>query len=211
MVFSQWYFCPYFRLWFMSLFKHLNKYDIVLGSGSPRRKELLAALGVKFRIVTSDKEEIFPDEIDVEDVAVFLSEMKSRDIQSKLNGPYFLITADTIVIHEDQILGKPVHLKEAKETLRKLAGKDHIVVTGVTIATNEEMKSFSDTTIVSLASMNQVEIEHSVQSDQVLDKAGSYGIQDWIGHAKISNLKGSYYNVMGLPTERLYHYLLNWE
>ena len=186
----------------------LSQYDVILGSSSPRRQELLRGMQIEFRIVESLVEERYPDNLPVEEVPIFLSELKAKDIQNQLSvHNYLLITADTVVIHNGQILGKPQSLKEAGDVLKELSGDTHSVITGVTISTNHLFYSFSDTTLVTIAPISDDEIDFTLDKDQVLDKAGSYGIQDWFGLAKVSSLVGSFYNVMGLPTHKLYKVL----
>jgi len=121
-----------------------------------------------------------------------------------------LITADTVVIHNNKILGKPKDRKDAIDMVTKLANTTHTVVTGVTVRSQVKMKTFSDTTLVTVAPMNKNEVAWYIDNYEVMDKAGSYGIQDWMGVSKITKLKGSYYNVMGLPTDKLYEVLKEW-
>ena len=192
----------------MNILGHLSDFDVILGSGSPRRQELLTGLGVKYRVLVSEAEEIYPPSTPVGEVAEFLSKLKSKDLVSQIQtSDFLLITADTVVIMNDVILGKPTDLSNAKKVLNQIAGETHSVMTGVTIATRNMSYSFSDTTLVTISPMSELEIEYSIENDPVLDKAGSYGIQDWLGLAKVSSLVGSYYNVMGLPTDKLYEVL----
>ncbi len=193
------------------MLSNLKAYDIILGSGSPRRKELFSKLIQEFKIVTSGSEENYPDTMAAEEVPVYLSKMKADDISRHLNDHFLLIAADTVVISNGEVQGKPVNEEEAREMLKKLSGTTHEVISGVTIKSSEHEKSFSDLTRVSIARLSDYEIRWYVKNCQVLDKAGAYGIQDWFGIAKVSDLQGSYYNVMGLPTEKLYRVLVNWK
>lgn len=188
----------------------LSSFDLFLGSGSPRRQALFASLDIPFKTIISDVEEIIPEGICVEDGPVFLSELKSNDLVKKLEGNYLLVTADTVVLLNQQILGKPEGPEEAAQMLMRLQGRSHVVITGVTIRSRERTVHFSDKTIVGIASMTPSEINWSVHHSKPFDKAGAYGIQDWIGLTKVNHLNGSYYNVMGLPVDKLYEELMAW-
>ena len=194
----------------MNPLHHINNYDTILGSASPRREELLKSLKIKFRILTSNKKEHYEPAMKAIEVPGFLSNMKYDDIIDTydLTDNYLLITADTIVIVDDQILGKPLSLEEAKEMLNKLSNRKHEVITGITIGTSEKTTTFSDKTIVEIDKLTKAEINWYVNQYNVLDKAGGYGIQNWFGTTKVKCLQGSYYNVMGLPVNKIYHELL---
>ncbi len=189
---------------------NLSSYDIILGSGSPRRKELLASLQLEFRVIKGDVEEIIPDDMAAHAAPVYLSELKADDLIKSMPDNYLLITSDTIVIHEGDILGKPTDRDDAIAMVTRLAGTTHEVITGVTVRTAEKSVSFSDSTSVALESMTPEEVVWYIDNCEVMDKAGSYGVQDWIGVSKITKLEGSYYNVMGLPTHKLYEVLREW-
>ena len=195
----------------MNPLDHLKVYDIYLGSASPRRKELFSKFEVPFEIIKSDVEEIIPPGLPAEEAPEYLSMLKSDDLVQKLSGEYMLITTDTVVIFGDEILGKPKDLQEAKAMLDKLQGKKHNVISGVTIRTNDKTLSFSALTEVKMSAMTPGEISWYAENFEVMDKAGAYGIQDWIGLCKIEDLMGSYYNVMGLPTDQLYEHLIRWK
>ncbi len=187
---------------------NLKKYNIILASKSPRRQELLKGIGVEFSILTKDVDESYSRNISVFDVAPFLSLKKAKAFEeSELPKNYLVITADTIVVVNDKILGKPVDAEDATNMLRLISGKKHSVITGVTIRTAEKIKTFSVTSKVSFDVLDEDEIEYYVSEYKPFDKAGSYGIQEWIGYIGVKNVEGSYFNVMGLPTYKLYQML----
>lgn len=187
---------------------NLKKYNIILASKSPRRQELLKGIGVEFSILTKDVDESYSRNISVFDVAPFLSLKKAKAFEeSELPKNYLVITADTIVVVDDKILGKPVDAEDATNMLRLISGKKHSVITGVTIRTAEKIKTFSVTSKVSFDVLDEDEIEYYVSEYKPFDKAGSYGIQEWIGYIGVKNVEGSYFNVMGLPTYKLYQML----
>lgn len=187
---------------------NLKKYNIVLASKSPRRQELLKGIGVEFSVLTKDVDESYSKNISVFDVAPFLSLKKAKAFEeSELPENYLVITADTIVVVNDKILGKPVDAEDATNMLRLISGKKHSVITGVTIRTAERIKTFSVTSKVSFDVLDEDEIEYYVCEYKPFDKAGSYGIQEWIGYIGVNNVEGSYFNVMGLPTHKLYQML----
>lgn len=183
---------------------------LLLGSKSPRRKELLSSLGYHFEIVDITCEEVFPKEISVDKIASFLSELKAKAFR-KLEKNEVLITADTIVAINDKILGKPKNRQEAEEMLTILSGKQHQVYTGTTIKTFDNIFTIKDMAIVSISKITKEEINYYINNFQPMDKAGAYGIQEWLGIAKVSKIEGSFYTIMGLPTEKLYHLLINIE
>ena len=187
---------------------NLKKYNIVLASKSPRRQELLKGIGVEFSVLTKDVDESYSKNISVFDVAPFLSLKKAKAFEeSELPENYLVITADTIVVVNDKILGKPVDAEDATNMLRLISGKKHSVITGVTIRTAKRIKTFSVTSKVSFDVLDEDEIEYYVSEFKPFDKAGSYGIQEWIGYIGVNNVEGSYFNVMGLPTHKLYQML----
>ena len=187
---------------------NLKKYNIVLASKSPRRQELLKGIGVEFSVLTKDVDESYSKNISVFDVAPFLSLKKAKAFEeSELPENYLVITADTIVVVDDKILGKPVDAEDATNMLRLISGKKHSVITGVTIRTAKRIKTFSVTSKVSFDVLDEDEIEYYVSEFKPFDKAGSYGIQEWIGYIGVNNVEGSYFNVMGLPTHKLYQML----
>ena len=178
-------------------------YKIVLASNSPRRKELLAGLGFDYEVRTlQGLDESYPEGLSMEEIPQYISRKKAAAYT--LQPDELLITADTIVYLEGEVLGKPTDEAEAKEMLKKLSGKTHQVVTGVTLSTTEMQHSFACVSQVTFAQLTEAEIDHYVTHYHPLDKAGAYGIQEWIGYIGVTSLEGSYFNVMGLPVQRLY-------
>lgn len=185
-----------------------SKYKILLASKSPRRRELLSQLRIPFNVITiGGIDESFPDSIPAIEVPQYISEMKADAYHPMIKENDLVITADTMVICGDRIMGKPKDMTEAKEMLRFLSGKTHCVATGVTISTQNRRTSFTTVTDVTFADISDDEITYYVENFLPLDKAGAYGIQEWIGVVAVSGIKGSYYNVMGLPVHRLYQEL----
>ena len=183
----------------------MKPYRWILGSQSPRRKVLLATLGHPFEIRTIEgHSEAYPETLSLEDVPRYLSQLKAEQLRSTLQADELLITADTVVLLDGEILGKPHDLDDARRMLRLLSGRQHEVVSGVSLTTTEWQRSFASHTRVTFASLTDSEIDHYVAHYQPLDKAGAYGIQEWIGYIGVSHIEGSFYNVMGLPVQRLY-------
>lgn len=190
--------------------KNIEQYKVILASNSPRRKQLLEQLGVNFVTrVLKDIDENYPEDLLAEDVAEYISRKKSAVYCEQMVENELIITADTVVVCGNEILGKPKNSIEASNMLHKLSGRTHKVVTGVTIATKEFSKSFSSITEVTFAELSDNEIDYYVEVYKPFDKAGAYGIQEWIGCVGVSGMNGSYYNVMGLPIFRLYQELKN--
>ena len=188
------------------MLENLKKYDVVLASNSPRRRELLGELGVDYRIeLIKGIDESHPDTMPAHEVAEFLSRQKAYAYQLKTNE--LLITADTVVILDDDILGKPADAAEAWSMLHRLSGRTHSVVTGVTVSTIDKVQSFSDEALVTFDELTDDEINHYVEHYKPFDKAGAYGIQEWIGYIGVKSLQGSFFTVMGLPVQRLYQLL----
>ncbi len=186
----------------------IKNYDIVLASGSPRRQQLLAEMDIPFRIQTREVEEIFPDNLSPEEAVTFLCRLKSLAFrEDELNENTLLISADTLVVSDNKILGKPSGEKEAAEMLRQLSGKKHEVITGVCLRLHERLKTFTVSSSVYFKVLLEDEINYYIKNYKPMDKAGAYGIQEWIGHAAIQKIEGSYFNIMGLPTHRLYEEL----
>ena len=184
---------------------NLKKYKILLASASPRRRELLGQLNIQFEIApTIDVDESYPDTMPAIDVAPHLSQLKANAYKSLITSNELIITADTVVINDNKVLGKPSSPTEAKEMLQSLSGHCHNVVTGVTITTAMKQVTFAANTDVEFATLDDNEIAWYVDSYNPLDKAGAYGIQEWIGCMGVRNINGSFYNVMGLPLHRLY-------
>ena len=181
------------------------KYKIVLASNSPRRKELLAGLGMPFEVRVLDGiDESYPSELPVSEVALYIAGLKANAYRDSLAPDELIITADTVVIVNDEILGKPTDEADAVRMLRELSGCTHQVTTGVCLLTAEKERRFSVTTDVTFKQLTDEEICHYVNSYKPFDKAGAYGIQEWIGYIGVTGLHGSYYNVMGLPVQRIY-------
>ncbi|MCD6178461.1 MAG: septum formation protein Maf [Bacteroidales bacterium] len=179
--------------------------DIILGSQSPRRRQLLQDIGLKFRILTFPVEEIFPENLSAKETAIYLSELKAKafpEIELKENS--ILITADTVVSLSGKLLGKPKNDAEAFEMLSLLSGKSHEVISAFTLRSKKEMKSFSTETKVYFKTLSKAEINYYISRYKPFDKAGAYGIQEWIGKIGIEKIQGSFFNVMGLPVHQVY-------
>lgn len=193
------------------MLSNLSKYKIVLASGSPRRKELLAGLGLEFSVFClKDIDESYPADLNAADVAGYISEKKADAYRQIIHDNELFITADTVVVSGNRILGKPTDRQNAIEMLQALSGKEHQVITGVTLVSAERRASFSVTTDVRFCTLTDEEIEYYVDNYRPFDKAGAYGIQEWIGYIGVENISGSYFNVMGLPVQRLYRELKKW-
>jgi len=194
----------------------LKKYSVVLASNSPRRKELLSGLGVNFSVKTlPDVDESFPDALKGEEIPLFIARKKAdayKVLFSSVNSneveePLLVITADTIVWLEDEVLGKPANATEARAMLSKLSGKKHQVITGVCLTTALWQKSFAAVSEVQFSSLTEEEMDYYIHNYCPYDKAGAYGVQEWIGFIGVESIQGSYFNVMGLPIQRLYREL----
>lgn len=182
---------------------------LILASKSPRRQELLKGLDISFEIRTKDVDESYPDSTLPKDVAEFLADKKAKAFMDDLTENEIVITSDTVVVVEDQILEKPQSKSHAIEMISSLSGKKHQVITGVCIQSKEKKVLFSDTTAVWFSKLEPAEIEYYVETRKPYDKAGAYGVQEWIGYIGIERLDGSYYTVMGLPLHRVYAALKN--
>lgn len=190
------------------MLENLNKYEIVLASNSPRRKELLQRMGVNFKVRTLfGIDESYPDSLRGEDIVCYISRNKAKAYQSSMAPNELLITADTIVYVDGEVMGKPKNAEQAKEMLHKLSGKTHQVLTGVTIVTAKRTENFGVTSQVKFTNITDEEINFYVDNYLPFDKAGAYGIQEWIGIVAVEEIKGSYFNVVGLPVQRLYQKL----
>ena len=188
------------------MLNNLEKYDVVLGSNSPRRRELLNDMGVKFRVETvKGIDETYPASLPIEEIPVYLARVKAEGHPLKDNE--LLITADTVVVLDEIVLGKPEGEADAHRMLRALSGRAHRVISGVCVTTVGRSDSFADTSIVQFADLTDDEIDYYIKHYRPLDKAGAYGIQEWIGNIGISGINGDFYNVMGLPTRKLYQLL----
>ncbi|MCC8037440.1 MAG: Maf family nucleotide pyrophosphatase [Bacteroidales bacterium] len=181
---------------------------VLLASASPRRRELMAMLDIPFEIApTIEVDESYPAELPAAEVPVYLSRVKAEAYRKSMRPEDVIITADTVVILDGRVLGKPHDLDDARRMLAALSGRVHTVVTGVTITRAEGQTSFSATTEVEFGELTPEQIDHYVTVYRPIDKAGAYGIQEWIGAIAIRSIRGSYYNVMGLPLHKLYHSL----
>lgn len=188
---------------------NLRKYHVVLASNSPRRRELLAGLGVDFEVrVMAGIDESYPDDMPAMKAAEYVAGKKAAAYKETLGNDELLIAADTMVIAEDEVMGKPHDEADALRMLGKLSGKTHHVVTGVCIVTKQRQSLFSVVTDVTFKELSHEETEYYVNNYHPLDKAGAYGIQEWIGFIGCTGLEGSYFNVMGLPVQRIYTELL---
>ncbi|MBQ9230873.1 MAG: septum formation protein Maf [Prevotella sp.] len=185
-----------------------DRYHIILASNSPRRKELLGGIDIPFEIRVLDGiDESYPDHLPTKDIAGYISKKKADAYQQTMAPDELIITADTIVVLGQEVMGKPKDAAEARQMLRKLSGKTHQVITGVCLTTQERQVSFSVETDVTFKYLTDEEITYYVDHYRPFDKAGAYGIQEWIGHVGVTGLKGSYFNVMGLPVQRIYEAL----
>lgn len=182
--------------------------NIILASKSPRRQNLLKDLGFQFEIKTKEVEEVYPLHLKREEVALYLSELKAAAFTNELDTNDLLITSDTIVCLNDEIIGKPKDRADAIAMLNKLSGNKHEVITAVTLSSHDKQQSFYEVTEVYFTTLSKEEIVYYIDHYQPFDKAGSYGIQEWIGYIGIEKINGSYFNVMGLPVQRLYKELL---
>lgn len=183
---------------------------IVLGSASPRRRDLLARIVSDFTVQPADVEESWPAGLPAAEVAPFLAEIKADALFDRLREETILITADTVVIHAGEVLGKPADDAEATSMLERLSGEAHDVVTGVSLGTRRSRRSFSVTTRVVFRPLDAEMIEHSVRTDRPFDKAGGYGIQEWIGMVGVERIDGDYFNVVGLPLSAVFDALRPW-
>ena len=189
----------------MLLQDRLKDYRLILASASPRRRELLAACDLEFTLADKfECEECYPADLAADKVAEYLSQLKSNAYPHALGEKDILLTADTVVILGDKILGKPHSEEEAVEMISSLSGATHKVVTGVTLRTAKQTISFSAESKVSFRELDAEEVSYYVEKYRPMDKAGAYGIQEWIGYIGIEGIEGSFYNVMGLPVQRLY-------
>ena len=187
----------------------VNNYHIILASNSPRRRELLGGLDIDFEVkVLPDIEENYPDNLETPEIPVYIATEKAAAYKDMMAENDLIITADTVVVLGDEVLGKPVNLDDARRMLRELSGQTHQVITGVCLMTRERQRSFAVTTDVTFKELTDAEINYYVEKYQPLDKAGAYGIQEWIGYIGVTGLEGSYFNVMGLPVQRIYNELL---
>ncbi len=189
---------------------HLKERNIILGSGSPRRKLLLEGLNISFTAKTMGVEEVYDDALHREEIPRFLSELKASAFEAHLNAEDILITSDTTVFLNDTILNKPTSEKDATNMLQTLSGETHTVITAVTLTDLQKCVTFHDETLVTFKELSEDEINYYVKEFSPMDKAGAYGAQEFMGYIAIEKLEGSYFNVMGLPVHKLYEELKNW-
>ncbi len=189
--------------------KKLSNYEIILASQSPRRINFFNELNIKFKSMKLDFDESYPNNLVEEQITDFIANKKANYYSDLLNKNTVVITSDTIVWLNGKAIGKPKNNKNAKEILQTLSGKTHKVITSFCIKTLESKKNVNDTTEVTFKHLTEKEIDFYINNNKVLDKAGAYGIQDWIGYIGITNINGTYNNVMGLPTHLLYKELMN--
>lgn len=188
----------------------IKDYKVILASQSPRRQQLLKELGLEFEVRPVNVDEIYPKDLKHHQIALYLSELKARSFDlDEFCENCLIITADTIVWQDDQILPKPTDYEDAKRILQLLSGNSHEVITGVTFRTKEKMHSFYSLTKVYFKELTKEEIDFYITNYKPFDKAGAYGIQEWIGYIGIEKIEGSYFNVVGLPVQKLYTELLD--
>lgn len=181
--------------------------NLILGSQSPRRRELMAGLDIPFTAICIDADETYPTTLQAGDIPLFISRAKARAYEAQMNAEDLLITADTIVWIHDHMLGKPHDETQAKQMLRELSGQTHQVYTGVTFLHQGQYESFVDKTDVTFRKLTEAEIDYYVSHYRPLDKAGAYGVQEYIGYIGVTKMEGSYFNVMGFPICRVYEQL----
>ena len=191
------------------LIEKLKNYNIILGSNSARRKKILEKMGLKVNVIASDIDESYSENIKLDEVPIYLAKKKSKALKNKIKTHDILITADTIVLFNNKILSKPINKEDAKKTLLQLSTNTHQVITGVCITTFNKNISFSTTSEVTFNKIEEGEIEFYINNYKPFDKAGSYGIQEWIGLIGIKKINGSYTNVVGLPSAKLFKELKN--
>ena len=191
----------------MPHFLNPKNYELILGSKSPRRKELLEHLGYVFEQKSLDLEESYPSTLDLQEVAEYLSKKKADAFKNELKDNQLLLTSDTTVILENQLLEKAANAAEARAMLQQLSGKKHEVISGLCLTSKYKQEALSVSTLVYFKTLSEEEIEYYIQKFQPFDKAGAYGIQEWIGLTGIEKLNGSYTNVVGMPVEKLYKQL----
>ena len=191
------------------MLENLKKYSIILASNSPRRKELLEGLGIEYKVKTlPDVDESYPETLIGEQIPLFIARKKAEAYIGTIEDNELIITADTIVWLDGKVLGKPEDSAHAKEMLASLSGKTHQVMTGVCITTKDIRKEFVSVTDVTFNTLSPEEIDYYVINYKPFDKAGAYGIQEWIGYIGVQSISGSYFNVVGLPIQRLYRELI---
>jgi septum formation protein len=187
----------------------LKKHHLVLASGSPRRQQFFKDLGLDFEIRLREIDEIYPNHLKADEITDYLAELKGNAFEGNLNDAEILITSDTIVWHNNEALGKPKNAEDAFEMLKRLSNETHQVITSVSFKTNDKVTTFHDYTEVTFTALTDEMIQYYIENFKPFDKAGSYGIQDWIGLVGVKSMNGSYTNVMGLPTHLVFDYFKN--
>jgi septum formation protein len=189
------------------IIEELNKYRYILASRSPRRQQLLQELGLSFEVVVRDWNENYPSGLKREEIALFVANEKAKTFKSEVKDNEIVITADTIVWCNNKVLDKPARKDDARRILREISGNTHEVITGVCLLSKKKQTTFCSSTKVTFTELSDEEINFYISNFSPYDKAGAYGIQEWIGIAACSRIEGSYFNVMGLPVEQVYHEL----
>jgi septum formation protein len=189
--------------------ENLNNFKIILASRSPRRQQLLRELGLKFDVVIKEYQETYPEGLSGEEIATYVAHEKAKSFKSQISYNEIVIAADTIVWCNNKVLGKPIDFEDAKRILIEISGNTHEVITGVSLFSLSKEITFSDSTKVTFETLSEEEIVYYIDKFKPYDKAGAYGIQEWIGLIACSHIDGSYFNVVGLPVQRLYKELQN--
>lgn len=193
------------------MLENISQYHILLASNSPRRRELLGGLGVEYEVVSLPEiDESYPPTLQGVEIPTYIAARKAEAYSQWMKDDTLLITADTIVWLDGKVYGKPADAQEACKMLRELSGKTHTVITGMALTTCNKQRTFAVESYVTFAQLDEAEIEYYVSKYKPFDKAGAYGIQEWIGYIGVTALEGSYFNVMGLPVQRLYQELKQW-
>jgi septum formation protein len=184
------------------------EYNYILASKSPRRQQLLQSLGIQFEVRIKETDEIYPEGLERNEIPVYLAKLKAAEFLPEMKERDLLITADTVVFLENEVIGKPENYEDAKRMLRKLSGKEHQVISGVCITSLQRQLAFFAVTNVRFKELSDKEIDFYISRFHPFDKAGAYGIQEWIGYIGITHIEGSFYNVMGLPVQKLYEEIM---
>lgn len=193
------------------MLENISQYHILLASNSPRRRELLGGLGVDYEVVSLPEiDESYPPTLQGVEIPTYIAARKAEAYSQWMKDDTLLITADTIVWLDGKVYGKPADAQDACKMLRELSGKTHTVITGMALTTRDKQRTFAVESYVTFAQLDEAEIEYYVSKYKPFDKAGAYGIQEWIGYIGVTALEGSYFNVMGLPVQRLYQELKQW-
>lgn len=187
----------------------LKNYKLILASGSPRRQQFFKDLDLDFEIRLKEIEEIYPDHLKAHEITDYLALLKANAFEGELNENEILVTSDTIVWHKNKALGKPKDYDDAFQILKTLSNETHEVITSVGFKTSKSNTVFHEITKVTFSTLSDESIHYYLKNYQPFDKAGAYGIQEWIGFIGVSKIEGSYANVMGMPTDKVFHYLLN--